>query len=87
MSAVYQKELSVITGVLHRFPGKRILFVEAGDGTAEELRRQLAPHGATVLGPMPSISAAIALIEIGRIDAAILDIELDGESGFFMAEG
>lgn len=73
-------------GVLHEFTGKRILVVEAGDSLTEDLQQQLTPHGATVLGPMPSTSASIALIENGRLDAAVLDIELDSESSFFLAE-
>ena len=72
--------------VLHEFRSKRILVVEAGDTLTDDLRQQLTPHGATVLGPMPSVGAAIALIQIGSLDAAILDIELDSETAFSIAE-
>lgn len=72
--------------LLHEFVDKRILVVEAGRPLTDDLRQQLTPHGATVLGPMPSVGAAIALVQIGSLDAAILDIELDGETAFSIAE-
>lgn len=70
---------------LHEFKGKRILAVEDDYFLADDLRGDLESHGATVIGPVSSVNEALALIESGRVDAAILDIELDAETSYPVA--
>ena len=60
--------------------GWRILVAEDEFIIADELRRALERHGAEVLGPVPTLARAMGLLELeGSIDAAVLDIDLDGE--------
>ena len=54
---------------------------------AEDVRGGLEQAGATVLGPVPSVRAALRLIESEpRIDAAVLDVNLGDEKSFPIAE-
>ena len=64
----------------------RILVVEDEYALAQELRRELERVGAVVLGPEPSVSRALARVD-GEccIDAAVLDVNLDGEPVFPVA--
>ena len=41
---------------LHEFDGKRILVVEDEYLIADDLRRELTEHGATVVGPVASVN-------------------------------
>ena len=68
------------------FKGKNILVVEDEYFLADETRRELENLGANVVGPAADSSTALALIEDEAIDAAILDIMLEGESVFEVAE-
>lgn len=59
---------------------KRLLVVEDETLVAEDLRRDLEALGASVLGPVPSVAAALAMLEDEpSLDGAILDINLGGE--------
>lgn len=71
---------------LHLFKGKRILIVEDEYFVADEARRALERAGATVIGPAPSVDIGLALIDEHVIEGAILDIRLDGETVFPIAE-
>ncbi|SFB59108.1 CheY chemotaxis protein or a CheY-like REC (receiver) domain [Rhizobium sp. NFR07] len=67
--------------------GRRILVVEDEYMLADELRTQLSDAGAVVLGPVPSVEQAIALIrQLDKIDWAILDINLGGEFAYPVAD-
>ncbi|MBW9091628.1 response regulator [Rhizobium wenxiniae] len=67
--------------------GCRILVVEDEYMLADELRTELSDAGAVVLGPVPSVEQAIALIrQEDRIDGAILDINLGGELAYPVAD-
>lgn len=56
---------------------QRILVVEDEYVVAEAIDRILTRAGAVVLGPVPSVDQAMALLDQeGRIDIAILDINL-----------
>lgn len=65
----------------------RILAVEDEYFLAMDLKRDLAAAGAHVLGPVPSIQKALAIIASElRIDGAVLDINLSGEMSFPVAD-
>lgn len=68
------------------FQGKRILVVEDEYFIADDLALELEGHGAVVVGPVPSLNAALELIETRQVDAAILDIELDAETAYPVAD-
>lgn len=66
---------------------RRILIVEDEYLLANDLHDALRGVGATVLGPVPSVAAALSMIagEV-MIDAAVLDINLRGEMVFAVAD-
>lgn len=68
------------------FAGRRILIVEDEYLLADETRYQLEQLGAIVAGPTGQIDVALQLIDDEQVDAAILDIHLDGELVFPVAE-
>lgn len=69
-----------------RFSGKRILVVEDEYFLADETRRKLQKLGAIVVGPTGRVDQALQLIGEQDVDAAILDIQLDGGLVFPVAE-
>lgn len=67
--------------------GKRVLVVEDEYLLADDLRDTLEEEGAEVLGPVADTDGAFALIGPGeQVDAALLDINLSGESVFPLAD-
>ena len=69
---------------LHRC---RILVVEDEYLLADELAMELGDEGATVLGPVPSIERAMALLDGQALPhGAILDVNLSGEPVFRLAD-
>lgn len=64
--------------------GMRILVVEDEYLLATELAGHFRSVGAEVLGPVPSLATAVAFID--QADAAILDINLNGETVFPLAD-
>jgi len=65
------------------FRDRRILIVEDESIIAEELEESFAEIGAVVVGPVPSIDRALELIAATpRIDAALIDVSLDGELAY-----
>ncbi len=75
---------SADSGPLH---DRRILVVEDEYLMAEELREALEDAGAHVLGPAPTVDAALRLLADGAApDAAILDVNLGGERSFPVAD-
>lgn len=68
------------------FATRHVLIVEDEYLLADETRRKLEGLGATIVGPASHVSQALALIEEQRVDAAILDIHLDGELVFPVAD-
>jgi len=61
-----------------RLAGKRILVVEDEPLVAMDIAGQLEDAGAYVIGPATNGTAALALIEEYRFDAALLDANLSG---------
>lgn len=71
---------------LRFFKGQHILIVEDEYFAADEVRRALDRAGAIVIGPAPSVEIGLELLDQHRVDGAILDIRLDGETVFPIAE-
>ena len=59
--------------------GKRILLVEDEFVVAAMAEDMLTELGATVIGPANTIAIGLRLAEAATIDAAVLDVNMDGE--------
>ena len=59
--------------------GRRVLIVEDEMLIAMEIERLLERQGCVVLGPAPTIARALALLDQERPDAALLDLNLNGQ--------
>lgn len=59
--------------------GKRILIVEDEHLVAQETAEALQGAGCSVSGPMPDLDRALQSAEAEEIDAAVLDVNLNGE--------
>ena len=71
----------------HILSERHILVVEDEYMLSEDVRELLEAGGASVVGPVGNIPAAMALIEAAvRIDGAVLDINLQGEMVFPLAD-
>lgn len=70
----------------HELDGLRILVVEDWLPLARELRYQLLTAGAQVVGPAGNLTKAMQFAECELIDAALLDIDLNGQRVFPVAE-
>jgi CheY-like chemotaxis protein len=69
------------------FGGKRILLAEDDYFIVMQMVQDLEKSGAQVIGPIPSVEKALDRLEkLGNIDAAILDINLQGDLVFPVAE-
>lgn len=65
-----------MTDAARPLDGRRVLIVEDEYLIAMEVKRWLQRAGAEVVGPVPSVERALALIEDGALDAAVLDLNL-----------
>jgi DNA-binding LytR/AlgR family response regulator len=65
--------------------GLRILVVEDNFLVAEDLRELLARLGCDVVGPAPRVEQGLDLVRQGKLDGAVLDINLGGEDCFPIA--
>ncbi len=66
---------------------RRILVVEDEYVLAEELRWELEGAGAQVIGPIGHVEEALGLVQSGAvIDAAVLDVNLHGQTVFAVAD-
>lgn len=69
------------------FQGRRVLLVEDEYFIADDMARTLRASGAQIVGPVASVGGALDLIEeTERLDAAILDLNLQGEMAFPIAD-
>jgi CheY-like chemotaxis protein len=68
------------------FGGKRILVVEDEYVLASDLARFLESCGAAVVGPVGSVKEALALVERGPPDAAVLDVNLGADRVYPVAD-
>ncbi len=64
----------------------RVLLVEDEMIVAGMLERMLTALGYTVVGPAGAVDEAIEMIGDGGIDAAVLDINLDGQMSYPVAK-
>ncbi len=65
-----------------RLSGARVLVVEDEYLLALDAEQMLVDAGAQVVGPAPSCSQALALVNEAAIDAAVVDVNLGGEMAF-----
>lgn len=66
--------------------GKRILLVEDEPIVAMMATEMIEALGATVVGPAMTLASALSLAETAEIDAAVLDINLNGARSDVAAE-
>ncbi|KMO44177.1 chemotaxis protein CheY [Methylobacterium tarhaniae] len=67
--------------------GYRVLLVEDEYFLAQELTEVFESRGAEVVGPVPSVEEALDLIDASaRLDGAVLDINLQGEMAYVVAD-
>jgi len=67
--------------------GRCVLIVEDDYHAAEDLSAIVREWQGVVVGPVPTVGEALALVDSGeKVDAAILDINLGGEKVFPVAE-
>lgn len=62
-----------------RLEGRRVLVVEDEFLIAEQIVEALEAAGAVPVGPAPSVAAAMRLAERETLDAAVLDMNLQGK--------
>jgi len=67
-----------VTGHPQSLHGVRVLVVEDNYLVAGAIAQNLKSRGASVLGPAPTVGRALELVENNPIDAALLDIDLQG---------
>ena len=66
--------------------GLRILVVEDAFLVALDLSDELTDAGCHVVGPAPSVQQALEQIDGVELDGAVLDVNLQGERSFPLAE-
>jgi len=66
--------------------GARVLVVEDEYYIADDVGRTLKGAGAAVVGPAPSLSVALDLLDEGNFDCAVIDLNLQGESAVSLAD-
>jgi CheY-like chemotaxis protein len=66
--------------------GRRVLIVEDEMIVAWLLTDMLEEIGCTVVGPASSVAQAIKLIELETLDAATVDVNLNGELSYPVAD-
>jgi CheY-like chemotaxis protein len=66
--------------------GRQILVVEDDLLLAMHLEQILENEGCTILGPTPKLAKALAMLETEHPDAAILDLNLNGDRPVALAE-
>ena len=64
----------------------RILIVEDEWLIAQDHAERLKDAGYQVVGPVPSVKAALELVTSDKIDCALLDVQLKGETSYAVAD-
>ena len=70
----------------HSLADCRILVVEDAYFIADDIGAALRGAGAVVVGPAPNGRIALSLLSSERVDAAVLDINLNGETVYPVAD-
>ncbi|MDP2085873.1 MAG: HWE histidine kinase domain-containing protein [Gemmobacter sp.] len=68
-----------ISGDMAALNGARVLVVEDEHFVATEMAEMLAAAGCVVVGPVPTLDLATKMAETEALDAAVLDVNLNGE--------
>jgi DNA-binding NtrC family response regulator len=66
--------------------GCRVLVVEDEYFLAEDLGKALGDRGAHVVGPVGDLEEAVDQVSRGRIDVAVLDINLHDQAAYVLAD-
>ena len=66
--------------------GRRVLVVEDEMMVAWLLEDLLAELGCAIVGPAAGVNQALAMIEAEAIDVAVLDVNLNGEMSYSIAD-
>src|SRR5262245_543706 len=69
-----------------RHAGRRVLIVEDEAMIAGLIESILSAAGWSVVGPAATLERALATIERERLDAALLDVRLNGHEAFALAD-
>lgn len=64
----------------------RVLIVEDEYLLAHDLAQELGDAGIEHIGPVASVEQALRLVEDGRVDGAVLDVSLQGELVYPVAD-
>jgi CheY-like chemotaxis protein len=65
---------------------RRILIVEDEFLAALEMKRMVEDWGGTVAGPVGRLDQALELARSERLDGAILDVKMDGDTSYPVAD-
>ena len=68
------------------FSGRRVLLVEDEMLVVWLLEDMLADLGCTVVGPASNVNQALAMIDAEAIDVAVLDVNLNGQMSYPVAD-
>ena len=79
------REVKSYLWTVDRLDGCRVLVVEDDYFLADDIVSVLSDAGANIVGPVPTISTALAQLS-ADVDAAVLDINLRGELVWPMAD-
>lgn len=67
--------------------GRRLILVEDEYFLAADLAQALRAHGAEIIGPVATVDDALDLLdECEQVDGAVLDLNLQGEMAFPVAD-
>ena len=66
--------------------GRRVLVVEDETMVAWLLEDMLADLGCAVVGPAAHVNQALAMLDAEAIDAAVLDVNLNGQNSYPVAD-
>jgi DNA-binding response OmpR family regulator len=75
-----------VSEVIAPLTGQRVLIVEDRYLIASEVAEQVGRLGGEVVGPSRDVASAAELVAEGPLDMAVLDISLEGEVVFPLAE-
>lgn len=73
------RSISPAKDVPRPLAGRRILVVEDQYLVAEEIGATIEDAGGTVMGPIPTLASALEAAETAALDAASLDVNLNGD--------